>query len=118
MFVAYIGITVVAILANASIAVADFLKARFVLDNSSSVGVPTTWLTPLGLLKAAGAVGLLLGLVGVPVIGTAAAAGLVLFFVGAILAHVRVGDVSLALGFPAGYLLLALGSLVLGLTVA
>ncbi len=39
-------------------------------------------------LKAAGAAGLLLGLAGVPLIGTAAATGLVLFFVGAVGIHV------------------------------
>ena len=33
-------------------------------------GVPELWLTTLGALKTAGAVGLLLGLVGVPLIGT------------------------------------------------
>ncbi len=39
-------------------------------------GVPESWLTfPIGTLKAAGAVGLLLGLIGVPRIGTAAAIG-------------------------------------------
>lgn len=40
----------------------------------------------MGLLKAAGAGGLLLGLTGVPLIGTAAAIGLTLF-VGAVVTH-------------------------------
>jgi hypothetical protein len=72
----------------------------------------------LGLLKAAGAVGLLFGLLGVPFIGTAAAGGLVLFFVGAVLTHFRAGDYSPSVGFPALYLLLAAASLALGLAVA
>jgi hypothetical protein len=50
---------------------------------------------------------------GVPLIGTAAAAGLVLLFVGAVLTHVRAGDRSL--GFPLAYLLLAVATLVLDL---
>jgi len=45
-------------------------------------------MTPLGLLKAAGALGFLVGIV-VPPIGIAAAVGLILFFVGAIITHVR-----------------------------
>lgn len=61
------------------------------LANSAAVGLPPEWLPVLATLKAAGAAGLLLGLVGVPVIGALAAAGLVLFFVGAVVAHVRVG---------------------------
>jgi hypothetical protein len=117
MSTAYLAVTIVAIVANAAIAVADVARAAFVLDNSSALGVPASWLTPLGLLKAAGAAGLLLGLLGVPFIGTAAATGLVLFFVGAVLAHVRAGDRSAAIAYPAGYLILAAASLTLGLLV-
>lgn len=115
MVIVHVGVTVVAIIANAFIAAADVARARFVLNNSASVGVPLSWLTPLGLLKAAGAVGLLLGLLGVPLVGTAAAIGLVLFYVGAVLTHLRAGDRSAAIGFPAFFLLLATGSLVFGL---
>ena len=115
MVIAYFGVTILAVVANAFIAVADFARAPFVLSNSASVGVPVSWLTRLGLLKAAGAVGLLLGLLGIPFIGLAAAAGLVLFFVGAVLTHWRAGDYSTSVGFPASYLLLAAASLALGL---
>jgi len=82
-------ITVAAIVANTGAATADFTRANFALANSVRVGVPATWLPALGTLKIAGATGLLLGLVGVPYIGIAAAAGLVLFFVGAIGVHLR-----------------------------
>jgi hypothetical protein len=113
MVLVSVGVTVVAIIANAFVAAADLARARFVLDNSASVGVPVSWLTPLGVLKAAGAVGLLLGLLGVPVIGTAAAAGLVLFFIGAVVTHVRAGDRSISLAFPASFLVLAAAALAL-----
>ncbi|MDF2977159.1 MAG: DoxX family protein [Actinomycetospora sp.] len=118
MLIAHVGVTVVAILANAFAAAADFTRAQFVLDNSASVGVPLSWLPPLGLLKAAGAAGLLLGLLGVPVIGTAAATGLVLFFVGALVTHLRAGDHSASLAFPASFLLLALAALASSVLVA
>jgi DoxX-like family len=89
MFAAYLTVTLVAIMANASIAVADLVPARFVLGNMAEVGVPRSWLVPLGVLKAAGAAGLLLGLLGVRPLGLAAAAGLVLFFTGALITHIR-----------------------------
>jgi DoxX-like family len=72
-----------------------------------------SWLTTLGLLKAAGAAGLALGLAGVPLIGTAGALGLALFFVGAIVTHLRAHNHDIA--FPRAYLALAVGSLVLSL---
>ncbi|MBO4239348.1 DoxX family protein [Pseudonocardia alni] len=117
MVLAYVGVTVIAIVANAFIAVADFTRAKFVLANSASVGVPESWLTPLGLLKAAGAAGLLLGLLGVPLVGPLAATGLLLFFSGAVVTHLRAGDYSFSLGFPVLYLLLAVAALVLGIAV-
>jgi hypothetical protein len=87
MFTAYAIITAVTIVANASVAVADLARARFVLANMEEVGVPRSWLAPLGLLKGAGAAGLLLGLLGLRSLGTAAAIGLVVFFAGALAAH-------------------------------
>lgn len=48
----------------------------------STTGVPVSWVVfPIGTLKLAGALGLLVGLLGVPLVGTAAAIGLTLFFV-------------------------------------
>jgi hypothetical protein len=112
MFTAYMIITVTTILANAGIAVADFFQAKFVVANSTEVGLPQTWLPWLAVLKAAGAAGLLLGLTGVTVIGVAAATGLVMFFIGAIAAHIR-ARVYHNIVFPGGYLGLAAASLVL-----
>lgn len=54
-------------------------------------GVPRMWVPVLGMLLAAGTVGLLAGLA-VPLLGTLAASGLVLYFIGAIIAHLRVGS--------------------------
>ncbi|WFB08551.1 DoxX family protein [Streptomyces sp. LX-29] len=111
MFTAYVIITVIAIVANAGIAVADVVRAEFVLANSAEVGLPEFWLPWLAAVKAAGAAGLLLGLMGVRFIGVAAATGLVLFFIGAVAAHIR-ARVYRNLAFPGGYLGLAAASLV------
>jgi hypothetical protein len=105
-------VTSFTIAVTAGIAIADFLKAKFVLANSAEVGVPPSWIPRLAAVKAVGAAGLLLGLLGVRLIGTAAAIGLVLFFIGAVGAHVR-ARVYYNIAFPAGYLALAVASLVL-----
>ena len=78
----------------------------------AKASVPESWITALGTLKAAGALGLLVG-IGVPVIGTAAAVGLILFFVGAIITHLRAHDHSFGLAIV--FLLLAMAALVLRL---
>ena len=49
------------------------------------VGVSESWKTTLGTFNAAAALGLLFGLISVPPVGTAAAVGLILYFVGAII---------------------------------
>ena len=113
MFSAYVAVTLLAIAANAFAATLDFVRHKRVLINAARLGVAESWLTMLGILKAAGALGLLLGLIGVPLVGTAAAIGLVLFFVGAIIAHLRARDYSI--GPAAAYLLLAVAALVLDL---
>jgi hypothetical protein len=77
--------------------------------------VSESWITPLGILKAAGAIGLLVG-IGVPLIGTAAAIGLILFFVGAIITHLRVHHYSFGVAVP--FLLLAAAALVLRLAAS
>ncbi|MEV4223677.1 DoxX family protein [Nonomuraea sp. NPDC049725] len=113
MYVAYVVVTVATIVINLWAAVADFARAEIVLANAAAVGISPSWIPLLGLLKAAGAVGLLLGLVGVPFVGGAAALGLVLFFVGAVALHVRqrmFGNI----GFPGVFLAFAVASLVLG----
>jgi hypothetical protein len=69
------------------------------------------------VFKVAGAFGLVLGFA-VPAIGVAAAVGLVLFFVAAILTHLRARDFSPSLGLATGFLLLAVVALVLGLATA
>src|ERR1700726_4464240 len=99
MFVAYVIVTIVAIAANAFSGIAAILHFKPILPGMVKAGVPESWLTfPIGTLKTAGALGLLLGLIGVPLIGTAAAIGLSLFFVCALYTHVRASDYSAQFG--------------------
>jgi hypothetical protein len=116
MDTAYLVVALLAIAANAFSGVAALVRFRPIIPGMARAGVPESWLTfPIGTLKTAGAAGLLLGLAGVPLIGTAAAGGLVLFFVGAVSIHLRAGDYSPQLGLAIGFLLLAVASLALGL---
>jgi hypothetical protein len=105
-------VTVLTAIVTAAIAIPDFIPAGFVLANSAKVHVPRSWLPMLGTLKLAGAAGLLVGLVGPPAIGIAAAIGLVLYFIGAVIAHLR-ARVLYNIAFPGAYLGLSAASLVL-----
>jgi DoxX-like family len=109
---AFIAVTATTAIITAGIAIADFIPAGFVLANSAEVGVPRSWLPALGTAKLAGAVGLVIGLVGLPALGIAAAGGLVLFFVGAVVTHLR-AKVLYNIAFPGAYLLLSTASLAL-----
>lgn len=108
-------LTLVTAAINLWAAVADFVRARFVLGNATALDLPLTWLPTLGALKAAGAAGLLLGLAGVPLIGPAAATGLVLFFLGAVGIHVR-KRVFHNIAYPGVFLALAIAVLTLELS--
>jgi hypothetical protein len=112
VFTAYLIVTILSAAANIFSATCDFVRYEKVSIAMAKAGVPESWMTTLGVLKAAGALGLLVGIV-VPLIGTAAAVGLILFFVGAIIAHLRGRDYSL--GPAILFLLLAVAALVLRL---
>ncbi|MEE6273196.1 DoxX family protein [Georgenia wangjunii] len=83
--------TVVVILAAAWVgfsAFSVFTNKSWVVDNFVDYGVPRTWWVWLGSAKALGAVGLVIGL-WIPPIGIAAAVGLALYFVGAVITVLR-----------------------------
>jgi hypothetical protein len=114
MFTGYVVVTLLAIAANAFSGVAALVHFKPILPGMAKAGVPESWLTfPIGTLKTAGALGLLLGLIGVPLVGTAAAIGLILFFVCAIYTHLLARDYSPQFGLAIGFLLLNVAALVL-----
>src|ERR1700744_2002639 len=112
MSTAFIVVTVTTALVTAAIAVADLIPAGFVLANSAGVGVPLSWLPSLGAVKLAGAAGLIVGLLGLRALGIAAGVGLVLFFVGAVVTHLR-AHVRYNIAFPGAFLCLSAASLAL-----
>jgi hypothetical protein len=103
-------VTLGAVAANCYAAFADFTRSGFARQTSTRVGVPAGFLPLLGTLKAAGALGLIAGLLRFHFLGVAAAAGLVLFFAGAIGVHLRAREHSF-IRVTTCYFLLAVASL-------
>ena len=108
MQVTYLVTTILAALANGYAAVLNFAGADSVKVVADRVQVSRAWMVPLGALLASGAVGLLTGFA-VPALGTAAAIGLVLYFICAVTAHLRVRDRQI--GGAVFFLLLAAAAL-------
>ena len=90
----------------------DFTRPDWLLANMNKLGVRKSLLPTLGILKAAGALGLVIGF-RVPLVGIASAVGLTLFFVGAIITHLRARDYSLENGVPVLFLVIVVAALVL-----
>jgi hypothetical protein len=89
-------------------AYAIWTRKAFVVDNITAYGVSERWWPWLGAAKALGAIGLLAGLF-VPAIGIAAAAGVVVYFLGAVVTVVRARAYS-HIPFPLLYLAPALAA--------
>jgi hypothetical protein len=110
LFNAYVVVAFLTTGANGYAATVDFTRPEWLHRNMAKARVPESWLFSLGALKAAGAVGVLVGVV-VPLLGVAASVGLVLFFIGALITHFRARYWDIAP--PVAFLLLAVASLVL-----
>jgi hypothetical protein len=109
MHMTYVVITILAALAYGYAACLNFVGAESVKVVADKVQVSQKWMIPFGMLLASGAVGLLIGFA-VPPLGTAAAIGLVVYFISALGAHVRVGDRQIA--GPLSFLVLAVAALI------
>jgi hypothetical protein len=109
-----LAVTLVTAALTLAAAVADFVRPKWILANMSHYGVPHSWLVPLGLVKAAGGLGLLAGLA-VPALGVAAAAGLVVYFAAAAGTVLRARRLS-HLPSPGLFLALCTATLVLEVT--
>jgi hypothetical protein len=112
MHIAYIAVTIAVALANCYAAALSLVGAESVRVVADKVRVPQKWMIPLGVLLASGAVGLLVGFA-VPVLGTAAAIGLVIYFICALSAHIRVRDPKV--GGAVTFFALAAAALVAGI---
>lgn len=116
MHSAYLIVIVLAAVANIYAGICDFTRPNWMLANIKRLKVEERWLPTLGVLKLLGGLGLLAG-ISVPQIGVVAAAGLVFYFVGAVVTVMRARWYA-NLPFPLAWLALAVGSFVLRLRAA
>ena len=91
MFAAYVTVTVVAAFLNGGAAVTYLIGHDYPKAQADLKRIPRRWVPVLGSLLAAGTAGLLAGFAVRP-LGVLAAAGLVVYFSGALVAHLRVGS--------------------------
>lgn len=94
MFAAYVCVAVLSSILLAVVSALGKLRRNRHIVNSVhiAVGVPLQFFPVLAALEFAAAAGLLVGIKWAP-LGIAAAAGMALYFVGAIVAHARANDV-------------------------
>ncbi|MFJ6249334.1 MULTISPECIES: DoxX family protein [unclassified Streptomyces] len=115
MFIAHAVVAVLLALALSGSVFLTFTRNPQITGSMTKLGVPESWFPWLATAKAAGAIGLLVGLA-VPALGVAAAIGVVLYFLGALVTHLRAKDHAVA---PVAVLtLLAAAALVLRIASA
>jgi DoxX-like protein len=116
VFIAYTVVAIVLGLGLAGSASAKIRKDERVTAGLTGAGVPLSWFVPLALLELAGTAGLLIG-IGWRPLGIAAAIGVILYFLGALVFHVRARDFK-GLAAPAVLLVAGVVALILGLASA
>jgi hypothetical protein len=91
MSAVHVTITAIAALFTGSAAFFYLSGHEYQRTQADMKRIPRSWVPWLGVALAAGSLGLLAGFA-VPLIGALAAGGLVLYFIGAFIAHLRVGS--------------------------
>jgi hypothetical protein len=116
MFISYAVVAIVLSLALVISGAAKLAKQPRLVDGLvGQLGVPLPWFPALASAELAGAAGLIIGL-WVPGLGIAAAIGVVLYFIGAITAHLRAGQKNISPPLP--FLILGVAALVLRIASA
>ena len=110
MFIATVVVSVLLALAVLGSAGGKLSKQPKVIEMLTGLGVPESWIPRLAAVELAGGIGLLVGLAVAP-IGIAAAIGLICYFVGAVITHIRANDNQIAA--PIAFACMAVAALVL-----
>ena len=114
MFTAYVILAVLVSVMLIASATGKLTGHPRVVDSLAELGVPRAWHPWLAAAECAGALGLLVGIAIAP-LAIAAAIGLILYFAGAVTAHLRAHDTQ---GLAAPLVLLALAAVVLWLRLS
>jgi uncharacterized membrane protein YphA (DoxX/SURF4 family) len=91
MFIAYAIVAVLLAVILLASSAAKLTRREQIVTGLTSVAVPLEWFPRLASLEIVGAIGLVVGMF-VPVIGVAAALGIILYFIGAVRFHVVAHD--------------------------
>lgn len=91
MFIAYIVVAVLLALMLVLSGRGKLVRSEAIVTSLTRAGVPESWYTFLATVEFAGALGLIVGIFVAP-LGIAAAAGVVLYFLGAMATHLRARD--------------------------
>lgn len=110
MFIATVIVSALLAAAALGSASAKLSKQPKIVESLTGLGVPMSWLPKLAVAETAGGIGLLVGL-RFAGLGIAAAIGLVAYFVGAVITHLRAKDKNIAP--PAMFAVLSVAALVL-----
>lgn len=110
MHIAALILSIVLGLAMLASGVMKLIRAPRIVSLMAAVHVTPPQLTVLGALQVASTIGLIAG-IWFPPLAIAAAIGLVLYFTGAIVAHVRAGDPAMQGAIM--FLLLAIATMVM-----
>ncbi|MEU6978790.1 MULTISPECIES: DoxX family protein [unclassified Streptomyces] len=113
MFIAYVVLAILVSLVLLGSARGKLVRDEKIVAGMQKVNVPDNWLPRLATLEILGAIGLIAGIWFRP-LGIAAGVGVVLYFLGAIVTHIRAKDGKGA-PVPAVLALLAAAPVVLGL---
>ncbi|MFG3618918.1 DoxX family protein [Nocardia sp. NPDC047654] len=113
MFITYVVVAVVMSVVLVVSAGAKFTRPRRMVEQMSTLELSFAMLPFLGVAQIAGAGGLIIGVRWGP-LGVAAAICLTLYFIGAVAAHVRVGDTK---GAPPAAVLAIVAAVLIGLRV-
>ena len=95
VFIACVVVSIVLAAMLVASAVLKFTYSDHSVKVITGLGVPLSWFPFLGAAELAGAVGLVAGLA-FALLGIAAAVGVIVYFVGAVVTHLRVGDRDIA----------------------
>jgi uncharacterized membrane protein YphA (DoxX/SURF4 family) len=112
MFVVTLILAILLALAFGAAGAQKLAGAKMAVETSGHLNIALSRYRLIGVPEILGAIGLLVGLAVWP-LGVAAAAGLVVLMIGAVIAHVRVGDKIAGFGAALVFGLLSLVELIL-----
>lgn len=116
MFITYVVVAALLALILLASGRAKLVKDEKLMQAMAAAGVPGSWIPRLALVEIAAALGLLIGVFWRP-LGIAAAVGLVAYFIGALITHLRAKDTK-GMPLPAVILIGSAAALIFGIASA